>query len=874
MVTPKKRRIAAARAAAENQIHQEDIMKTQPPNTAADVDVAVAVNNNITNSSSSIVTTKLLEQHCETIKTLRVTISELVNTNSDEDDTTNNDNQASSAATLLLSSSLALSNLKSLQRQISLQVEAHALTSKTSREKVEGCSLVLENLNYERNYLREEIGSMRGWKAKELERMAWCELGMDPDGLGMDPPARKKLKGGEDVDMEDAETPTKQITTAEEAINAYLLKDHTTSTTTANNSTVSHRDPSAHPHILQKLQSDLQTRSSLVEQLSNSKLELKELQKKRDDLRGFLNQIPKKLVELERVGEGLNSFFGGADVWKDVLNDGSVGEEGMDGDDNNNTKETNKKRKVQAANLLVHRPSCNRTQRFQLAQSNLPSPLYVLFVQLVGYVDAWASLEKLGGAVATTNSAGGEEKKKLHALDGFVGASGMNVAAIPPEEGGDGDNNNHWSVVLTLSPSDILPSETSSILGKTSYSSRSSSTSSSPAAATIKIEFIYSEEQGVVLATVKDEQNKGLDDGLLDHLFPGDDGSDDPNVSLSLLKEDEDDGNNDGDSDEEGEDHDVTVMADDNAKNGNDGKPYYWCQVLSGLNFPPPPSSSSTEVNEPTKSNDDNDNKQDAPPFQIQTCTKAVFRQLHRRIRARRTLTAILEFLGKRTTQMHPLPIHPAMRAGGKDPTAATAPPPSSSSLTKAKLHSWTEDTPKEGNASTNKRCYTATIKRKSTTLKATVTIDTQNYPLGQPPVWSLQNEDGSSGGVSSWGQDHGSVSALQHPTTSNGAPPLFDADLHRIECHVNRDLEKFVRRDVEGTYDWVLIHQLADVVACWEDVMSAGEASGGSGVSGISNSNSSGMGIMGGHRLRKGRDRRLMGFGVRSPFFWYRNGS
>ena len=86
----------------------------------------------------------------------------------------------------------------------------------------------------------------------------------------------------------------------------------------------------------------------------------------------------------------------------------------------------------------------------------------------------------------------------------------------------------------------------------------------------------------------------------------------------------------------------------------------------------------------------------------------------------------------------------------------------------------------------------------------------------------------------------------------------------------MNQDLEKFVSRDVEGTYDWVLIHQLADVVACWEDVMSAGEASSGGG----SSSNSSAvMGIMGGHRLRKGRDRRLMGFGERSPFFWYRNG-
>jgi len=445
------------------------------------------------------------------------------------------------------------------------------------------------------------------------------------------------------------------------------------------------------------------------------------------------------------------------------------------------------------------------------------------------------------------------------------------VAVASPEEGGGGDHRegDGWSVVLTLSPSDVLPSETGSILGRTTaYSSRSSSSSASSAAANIEIEFTCDEEGGVVRAAVREGQNKGLDDGLLDDLFPGDDGAVNPNVSLSLLTQDEEGETDDGS--EEGGREDVTGAVDGRAtSNGSIGKPYYWCQVLGGLNFPPP--SSSVAIANAEGRDDEGDSTTTTTttsPFRIQTCTRAVFRQLHRRIRARRTLAAILEFLGKRTGHAaHPLPIHPATR--GNEGRASAQP-----QSIKAKLHSWAEDG-KEGRGgplsscgSPSARRYVATIKRKSNTLKATVIVDARGYPAEKPPVWSLQNEDGSSGGMSSWGEDHGSVSSLrqQNPNGNNnggggGAPPLFDANLHRIECHVNRDLDKFVNCDVENTYDWILIHQLADVVSCWDEVMSAGEAAGGSGNGG------------GGGRLRKGRDRRLMGFGERSPFFWYRNG-
>ena len=104
----------------------------------------------------------------------------------------------------------------------------------------------------------------------------------------------------------------KKIATAEEAINASLfgnifaeLMAATAAAPSASSlSWIQHGDPSHHPFILQ--------------QLSKSKLELKEL--RCDKLRRFLNQIPKKLLKLERVERILISFFESNNtVWKDIF---------------------------------------------------------------------------------------------------------------------------------------------------------------------------------------------------------------------------------------------------------------------------------------------------------------------------------------------------------------------------------------------------------------------------------------------------------------------------------------------------------------------------------------------------------------------------
>mmetsp|Transcript_20261 Transcript_20261/g.34545 ORF Transcript_20261/g.34545 Transcript_20261/m.34545 type:complete len:768 (-) Transcript_20261:48-2351(-) len=766
MPPAKKRRVAAAAAAAE----------------LADSTITTTNDN-----SSALINNKLLQQHRQALDTLLQTVDRLSSSSTavSENNKVEDDNLSES----ILTSSLALANLKSLQRQIALQVETQANESKEQRAKVEECSLMLENLTYERNYLQREIGSLEGWKADELEKMAWAELGQS-----------NNESGEEDVVMGDAtstgDNTNNIITTAEDAINTYLLRTNTNNNT---NNVVDHRNPTNYTKILQKLQSDIQTRSTLVTQLSQSKLKLTELQKKRDELSGFLTrQIPKKLDELEKGAESLNSFFGLHGVWSDVLR--VEKRSGMEKDDD----DLNKK-KVETANMLINRPSFDRSRRFQLAKSNLSSPLYVLYVQLAGYKDAWASLDKVGEC---------DDGNTSNVLGGYLGASGMDVTIEKNTEESD------WRVVLSLSISGIVPLEVASSFGKSAGSTNSRSASPTPGQSLLSVVFSYDNEDGVVYASVDADGSKDVGEGLLDSLFPDDDGSTLPNVSLSLLKDEEDEDEAESD---EGESSNVAMdnTAEEKSTENNKGKAYYWCQVLSGLNFPPP----SIETDVVT------DKAEKDTPFQIQICTKAVMRQLLRRIRARQTLSSMVVFLGRRGQLANPIPIHPKMK---RDNASSNAP------TLKAKLQSWSKEE--------DMKRYVATIKRKSATLKASVTIS-DNYPA-EPPVWSLQSEDGSVGAASS----------LQSNNDNSKTDVLFDASLHRIECHVNQDLDKFVCEDVEATYDWILIHQLADIVSCWDEMMSAKEEG---------NANKS----KGHERIRKGKDRKLVGFGEKSPFFLYRNG-
>merc|ERR1740124_1440434 len=184
-----------------------------------------------------------------------------------------------------------------------------------------------------------------------------------------------------------------------------------------------------------------------------------------------------------------------------------------------------------------------------------------------------------------------------------------------------------------------------------------------------------------------------------------------------------------------------------------------------------------------------------------------------------------------------------------------------------ARLHEFTEEVNHRSHSSDSSKRYLATIKRKTSTLRASVRIDVR-YPA-IPPLWTLQpssrhdTEDHSTvSPARTWAERYGTAEHLHGNAAgggvaSGGAPPLYDAALGRIEEGVNcMDREPF-RDDVEETYDWIVVHQLGEIVAAWDELRQTVEAE----------VSKDGAGAENEGRRRRGRDRLPVGFDT------YRNG-
>jgi hypothetical protein len=176
------------------------------------------------------------------------------------------------------------------------------------------------------------------------------------------------------------------------------------------------------------------------------------------------------------------------------------------------------------------------------------------------------------------------------------------------------------------------------------------------------------------------------------------------------------------------------------------GRPYHWCNYLAGVHLP----STGTSYD----------------PLS----TKAVMKELHRRLEANATLTYLLSTFEKRKPD--PIPVHHSWTSASE-----------SSSSHIAKLTGWTAD----GDAnhdSAHEKSFVATVRRKTSTVKATVTVDLSRYP-----------------------------SSLEA-----GTNPLYDNALGQIERVVNVELDDLVKKDVEETYNWILAHQLRKIIELWDD--------------------------------------------------------
>ena len=239
-----------------------------------------------------------------------------------------------------------------------------------------------------------------------------------------------------------------------------------------------------------------------------------------------------------------------------------------------------------------------------------------------------------------------------------------------------------------------------------------------------------------------------------------------------------------------GDDGEFTLIQVGEVAHKLSGRPYSWCNYMAGLHLATPSGDASS----------------------MTLCTKVIVTELSKRVRANSTLTQLLSSFAKR--KVHP--VHPAMANNIiVDPGCL------------AKLYNFTEYSSEHHPTTNNETCYQATMKRKSTTIRAIVIIDRSRYP-STPPIWSLLT------GEEEWGQQYGSATSLEAETN-----PLYNRVFGSIERDVNFNLIPLVKQEVLETHDWIISHQLQTIINVWDQAQKAAEG-----------------GSLNGVRVIKGRDR------------------
>ena len=319
---------------------------------------------------------------------------------------------------------------------------------------------------------------------------------------------------------------------------------------------------------------------------------------------------------------------------------------------------------------------------------------------------------------------------------------------------------------------------------------------------TLSIGFAYHEEHHIVTAKIL--KTVGIDDKLMD--LPTSVLQLNPNDTGSVVVKDP------------GSDH----AAEAATATTPYGKPYLWCNYLAGLQLM----------------------QGQHPHEQMTASTRVIVATMLRQIKTNATLTYILHKV---------LPSHP--RASALPPVTTTT---SGTPQCLAKVSSFQldKDATTSDDTHPTTKTYKIVCKRGNHSLQASVQINTSHYPVVTPPKWSL------TGNTLQWGQDYGSQDALlaTDPTSGdNIAPPLHRSRLAALESRVN-DMDGLVEHitkkeqpkddattnDESYYYDWILTHQLREILLEWDAwVSSGGDNSAGSNDNGI-----------GGGRSVRGRDR------------------
>ena len=131
-----------------------------------------------------------------------------------------------------------------------------------------------------------------------------------------------------------------------------------------------------------------------------------------------------------------------------------------------------------------------------------------------------------------------------------------------------------------------------------------------------------------------------------------------------------------------------------------------------------------------------------------------------------------------------------------------------------------------------------------------------------QPATIGLIMSDYKGDGIQdkmSCGNRYGTSDSIQGRNADQAQlPHLYDPVIGRIEAAVNDDPENLIVDGMEETYDFILAHQIRELIRLWDR---ADDASRATLISGTA------VAVPGGNRLRRGRDRRLLhsGFGMYS---------
>eukprot|EP00980_Cylindrotheca_fusiformis_P005624 scaffold1184_cov132-Cylindrotheca_fusiformis.AAC.45 len=186
-------------------------------------------------------------------------------------------------------------------------------------------------------------------------------------------------------------------------------------------------------------------------------------------------------------------------------------------------------------------------------------------------------------------------------------------------------------------------------------------------------------------------------------------------------------------------------------------RPYNWCNYLGGLHVIPG----------------------DKKASEMHISTYVVVKAIARRVKSLATLNALLSTLSHIP---NPIPIHPSMQDGFSI----------NGSMNCAKLLSWSEEESPD-----HSRTFVASMAYESSKISIRISIDPRRYPAIPPVITVSQgSSDTNIGSANEIGK----------------RVELFDDRLSKIQRKVNEDIDQFVLKTSEASYDWILTHQLAAI--------------------------------------------------------------